>query len=390
MQQQQYLEFTNKIPTMVRVYKLFTVSFQLRKKNSRDSSASPTCVRISIINCDDGSEFNEVTIVDGSPNNSSEKHVLMVALQDNCLKTVNVKFTAPCPHRKLKMVVSPTTSDGPTLDAIESLPFSVVEYYLHVRTGMIYPYVFYKDVGGKDNGILLTVHLKKSEDGKSEESDPDVTTRTITFRPSLRYEDGILVPDQKILQSFTGAHSYMISSSGPTELKFRINEVSSKHRNERFCIAMEHFVADGSNEPLDIAPGSSVGIEIRSKVNHHTMKRRIREFEEQMAEQQEAKRQALEPPFPRFDQSQNAPLMYPSLPPAAHAASSFVQPSTMSSAPVAAKPEDSTTSTSASFLKVHNDFEELARNAEKVIRMAKVYGPFDPTFENTLRNLENS
>eukprot|EP01033_Poteriospumella_lacustris_P016019 gene16019-11466_t len=150
---------------------------------------------------------------------------------------------------------------------------------------------------------------------------------------------------------------------------------------------MEHFVADGSNEPLDIAPGSSVGIEIRSKVNHHTMKRRIREFEEQMQEQQEAKRQALEPPYPRL---QNTPLLYPTLPPAAHASTSFVPPSTMSSAPVAVKPEDSTASTSINFLKVHNDFEELARNAEKVIRMAKVYGPFDPTFENTLRNLESS
>lgn len=386
-QKQQFLEFTNRIPTMARVHKSFPVSFQLRKKNLKEPSTLSEA-RIAIVFCDDGSEFNDVAVVDDLPNNSPQKNSLTVTLQDNCMKTVNIKFASSCPDRKLKVVVSPTTSGGSMLDAIESPSFSVVEYYLHVKTEMMYPYVFYKDVGGKDSGILLTVHLKKST---LEESDPDVTTRTISFRPSLQYEDGNLVPDQKILQSFTGAHSFMISASGPSLLKFRINEVSSKHRNLRFCIVMEHFVPDGSNEPLNIAPGSSEAIEIRSKVNHHTMKRRIREVEEQMQEQQDAQRQASEPAYKRFaNPPQHAPMQYPPLPPQPPAPTSFVQPPMMPAAPVALKTEDTTTSTSMSFLKVHNDFEELVRCAEKVIRMAKVYGPFDPTFENTLRNLENS
>lgn len=376
---QHYLELTNKIEPMVRLLKPILVSIQLRKK-SKEILQSSTEVHIKVVNCDDGTEFSAVSIFDSSSENVSGKSTLTTSLQDNVMKTFSVTFSAPCSDKKLKLIVSPTTSNGSTLEAIESSPFSVVEHYLHVVTSLLPPYVFYKDVGGKDNGIMLTVYLKKST-GLSVDSDPLVTTRTITFRPSLRYEDGQLVPDQKILQSFTGAHSYIISSFGSTELKFRINEVSSKHRNERFCIAMEHYVSDGSSEPLDIAPGSTVGIEIRSKVNHHTMKRRIREYEEQMQELQEAKRPALEP---------YAPLVYPPVPQTAPTAP-FVQPPTSSSTLAVAVSEDATGSmTSSNFLKVHNDFEELSRTADKVVRMAKAFGPFEAPLESALRNLEKS
>ncbi|RYG70104.1 hypothetical protein EON64_01070 [archaeon] len=55
-------------------------------------------------------------------------------------------------------------------------------------------YEFYKDIGGKDKGIELTVSLADARN-------TIVTSRSLAITPVLLYEDGSVVADQTILQT---------------------------------------------------------------------------------------------------------------------------------------------------------------------------------------------
>jgi hypothetical protein len=188
------------------------------------------------------------------------------------------KFTASTvysPNRQLKIVVRPTELDKAPIPLIESQPFCVVEKYLHVVTDMPEPYVFFKDIGGKDTGIPMTVTLRLSSTS-CEENDPIIKDRSLSIRPLLKYASGQSVIDQQILKSINDPRNFVISKDGSTSLCFRISEVSSKHRNEKFTIWMEQYLNSNSTDPVvdDVAPGHSVPLDIRSKLNHNSVKKR--------------------------------------------------------------------------------------------------------------------
>lgn len=65
-------------------------------------------------------------------------------------------------------------------------------------------YEFYKDIGGKDKGIELTVGLADAQNLA-------VNTRSFAITPVLLYEDGSVVADQTILQTSDDVSAMRIS-----------------------------------------------------------------------------------------------------------------------------------------------------------------------------------
>eukprot|EP01031_Cornospumella_fuschlensis_P040803 gene40803-49764_t len=121
-------------------------------------------------------------------------------------------------------------------------------------------YEFFKDIGGKDKGIELTVSL-------ADANNSPVTTRSLAITPVLLYEDGSVVADQTILQTSDDVSSMHIPEgmfSAPN-LKFRIAQVSSKHGGRAFRIRMQPnlLLSPGA---ADVMPGLSVPVEVKSKI----------------------------------------------------------------------------------------------------------------------------
>jgi hypothetical protein len=133
----------------------------------------------------------------------------------------------------------------------------VFKYGLKVIEEHSSSYIFYKDKGGKDQGIELEIKLVDDKDNL-------VTDKDVLLMPVLLYEGGSKVQDQSIL-SMSHDKTALRLSNGKTSLKFRINQVSTKHCNQKFCILITQAVRE--NDFPEIAPAISVPVDVRSKKN---------------------------------------------------------------------------------------------------------------------------
>lgn len=159
--------------------------------------------------------------------------------------------------QKIVLVLSALDEAGHVIASTATFPIVCVEYYLDVQVSLPAPFIFYKDKGGKDAGMNMTVYLRRGDDV--------VLNTSIKIRPALQYENGKMVEDQGILKSINDLENFNINATGSTKLKFRINEVSSKHMNQKFCIVMMKNVPGDAIS--DVAPGRSLAIDVRSKTN---------------------------------------------------------------------------------------------------------------------------
>ncbi len=140
---------------------------------------------------------------------------------------------------------------------VETHPLIVFKFGLKVIENHSSSYIFYKDKGGKDQGIELEVRLV-------DEYDNLVVDKDILLMPILLYEGGVKVSDQSIL-TMSNDKTALRLNHGKTSLKFRINQVSTKHCNQKFCILITQAVRE--NDFPEVAPAISIPVDVRSKKN---------------------------------------------------------------------------------------------------------------------------
>lgn len=149
-------------------------------------------------------------------------------------------------------------NSGKALASVETHALIVFKFGLKVIESHSTPYIFYKDKGGKDQGIELEIRLV-------DDCDNLVVDKDILLMPILLYEGGVKVADQSIL-TMSNDKTALRLNHGKTSLKFRINQVSTKHCNQKFCILITQAPMRDNDFP-EVAPASSVPVDVRSKKN---------------------------------------------------------------------------------------------------------------------------
>lgn len=117
----------------------------------------------------------------------------------------------------------------------------------------------FKDEGGKDKCIELIAHIV-------DENEVAVRGReTVPLMATLIYENGLVVPQQNILQISPDSKAY-IDTYEPARIKLRINEVSMRHLGQAFQLKLHPDVIQLPSAG-DICPALSVPVEVKSKRN---------------------------------------------------------------------------------------------------------------------------
>mmetsp|Transcript_39747 Transcript_39747/g.40519 ORF Transcript_39747/g.40519 Transcript_39747/m.40519 type:complete len:347 (+) Transcript_39747:177-1217(+) len=138
-----------------------------------------------------------------------------------------------------------------------SMPMLCVRHRLVIQNMFENPYIWYKDEGGRENSIEMTVFLVGENDMK-------IRHRAVGLRIFLKYDNGHDCPQQDILKIRSDTKLCIDETSGEANIKFRIDEVSRSHQKQLFRVMI-------SPDPLhypptsDISPDISVPIEVRSK-----------------------------------------------------------------------------------------------------------------------------
>jgi hypothetical protein len=273
----QWIDFSTQPPSFILLHHTCNIELQLKKK------WKDVKVIVRLLYEDSHDVFSEaLEYFDNEENPLTDCHSGLTILEGTSLK-IKCHFKVPSDGRRFVfevaavdnvVIVNRESREQVILSPIYSSPFSLVEYTFKVETHLAEPCIFFKDKGGKDAGISLTVFLYKIikdpiTNQIKEELVDTVNNEIVKVRPCLIYENGSMVIDQTILKSINEAENFIISN-GSTKLKFRINQVSSKHLNQKFCIQMQQFLRSGSSHPNSrffVAPGRSAPIDVRSKQN---------------------------------------------------------------------------------------------------------------------------
>lgn len=141
-----------------------------------------------------------------------------------------------------------------------SEPMLCIRYRLRILEDSI-PEVWYKDEGGRDKCIDLTVTLR-------DHNNELIVARKVPLRVTLLYESGHQVLKQDILK-INPENKLMIDETGKALLRLRIEDVSKNHQKQLFTVQV---VPDTVQHPLnnDISPDCCRPLEVRSKRNKRT------------------------------------------------------------------------------------------------------------------------
>jgi hypothetical protein len=120
-------------------------------------------------------------------------------------------------------------------------------------------YVWYKDEGGKDKCIVLTIRIHDS-DGNA------VRNRKVPLKATLMYHNGGPVPLQNILALSPDSRLFVDNFDGV--IKLRINEVSTRHQGQMFQVAVSPDISQAPSA-ADISSTMCVPIDVKSKRNNH-------------------------------------------------------------------------------------------------------------------------
>jgi len=173
-------------------------------------------------------------------------------------------------NRSFALCASATGSAAPVVEAF-STPFKVMRHRLVIDDGRPWEETWYKDEGGREKCIELSVKLVDFENRL-------VTDRRVPLRVTLLYADSqIPVTNQDILKVFGGGGEQHGSGSGSSQgevaieagvadVRLRIEDVSKNHQGQNFRVKV---APDTLNSPTDcdVSHDLSRSVTVRSKRN---------------------------------------------------------------------------------------------------------------------------
>jgi hypothetical protein len=179
------------------------------------------------------------------------------------LRVTLKKLSMAVGNKKFKLLVSASTVKEYYIKPVSSPLLTCVLYKLCVSEENSSQFVWFKDEGGREKCIELSVSLRNS-------AGEIVRRRKVKLKMTLCYSSGVEVSReaQKILTMPEDSSAKIISEdSGETTVRYRINEVSKTHQSQAFCVLIS---PDVSTSPMnaDIAPCTSTPVEVRSKRNN--------------------------------------------------------------------------------------------------------------------------
>jgi hypothetical protein len=142
--------------------------------------------------------------------------------------------------------------------SVKTPPMCCVRHKLVIEESDTAPYVWYKDEGGKDKCIDLKIHLRDADDRT-------VHNRRVPLKATLLYACGQEVQQQSILQINPESRT-IIDETGEAIVKYRVNEVSTRHRSQMFRVLISPDPLHAQN--ADISPAMAVPVDVKSKRNH--------------------------------------------------------------------------------------------------------------------------
>jgi hypothetical protein len=177
--------------------------------------------------------------------------------------TLRVKLTALSmryENKKFLIYANVENSGGPYVSPAVSEPMLCIRYRLKILEESI-PEIWYKDEGGRDKCIDLSVTLQ-------DQNNELIVTRKVPLRVTLLYESGHHVLKQDILK-INPENKLLIDETGRALLRLRIEDVSKNHQKQLFTV---QIVPDTVQHPLnnDISPDCCRPLEVRSKRNKRT------------------------------------------------------------------------------------------------------------------------
>src|SRR5581483_4989391 len=193
-----------------------------------------------------------------------------IEIDENGNASFSIKFTKEIESGR-KIFLSIFIKDmQQMIESIRTSSFSVLKYYFSLNTSFKNVLsrkgdgnnVFYKEVGGKDQCIIVEVKVY-DQDGKFTS---EITN--VKLKPRLLYENGELVSNQRLLM--VAVENDNVMKDGNITMKFKIDDVSSKHGNKKFCIQ----ITQDTSQP-EIIPCSTFPIDVRTKINKSREARKL-------------------------------------------------------------------------------------------------------------------
>lgn len=138
-------------------------------------------------------------------------------------------------NRKIVIRFTPKTSEY-DIQAAQSLPITSVRHKLVIREDHSTSYTWYKEEGGKDKCIDLTIILVDSEGNQVRNRKVPLKALLVYYRGQYFSQQTINpVPQQNILALAPDCR-LLIDENGDGVFKMRINEVSTRHQGQMFQV----------------------------------------------------------------------------------------------------------------------------------------------------------
>ena len=193
---------------------------------------------------------------------------ITINLKNTSLKSkptvVKFKITSDVSqHEMTKYSISFTTTSVSPASLMNKVsfgsvsPIQIVKEKIVVDTDKWSP-VWFKDEGGKENGIEASVSLRDADDNI-------VRNRKIPIKVALLYdnEKRTKVMRQDTLRILGISSNHIDPDSGKCPIYFRIEDVSKNHQGQKFKLE----IAPDSSRIVDIASTCTPSVSIRSKRN---------------------------------------------------------------------------------------------------------------------------
>ena len=136
--------------------------------------------------------------------------------------------------------------------------------------------VWYKDMGGKDNAMQVTVTLK-DQNGEA------VRNQKVPLRLDLLYdnEQRSRVMKQEILRTIGSRNPAIDPNTGKATVQFRIEQVSKNHQNQDFLLQL----SDDRTNHSHIQPGVTRPVTVRSKIKGSSKTTKAQQYQQQYQQQ---------------------------------------------------------------------------------------------------------
>jgi len=178
------------------------------------------------------------------------------------MKVTFKKLSMDVGNKKFKLLISASAVKDLYVKPVSSPVLTCVRHKICITEENKTQFVWMKDEGGREKCIELDVSLRDATGAV-------VRNRKVKLKMTLCYSSGVAVSKeaQKILTMPEGSVKTINEETGNTIIKYRINEVSKTHQSQAFCVLIS---PDISTSPVnaDIAPCTSVAVEVRSKRNN--------------------------------------------------------------------------------------------------------------------------